>query len=158
LNRTNCLAHTNFDDLFVCCVILKSLKFQATLGFFSKIKKWTFHSDCVFRSIFLYLSKVIFKISCIILYNIDLHNCEQIFTHLHLNLSGKAFKVGVQHFSSVSDTLNGLKYMRIKTKNLNRKRPSRHYVGRIVTFTFLADFVRFPCMRFREMPENLINL
>jgi hypothetical protein len=32
-------------------------------------------------------------------YNIDLHNCEQIFTHLHLNLSGKAFKVGGQHFS-----------------------------------------------------------
>jgi hypothetical protein len=60
-------------------------------------------------SIFLFLSKVIFKISCIIFYNIDLHNCEQIFTHLHLNLSGKAFKVGDQHFSSVSDTLNGLK-------------------------------------------------
>lgn len=136
----------------------KSLKFQATLFFFSKIKKWTFHSDCVFRSIFLYLSKVIFKISCIIFYNIDLHNSEQIFTQLHLNLSGKAFKVGDQHFSSVSDTLNGLKYMRIKTKNLNRKRPSRHYVGRILTFTFLADLVRFPCMRFREMPENLINL
>ena len=98
--------------------------------------------DCVFRSIFLYLSKVIFKISCIIFYNTDLHNCEQIFTHVHLNLSGKAFKVGDQHFSSVSDTLNRLKYMRIKTKNLNGKRPSRHYVGRIVTFTFLADFVR----------------
>jgi hypothetical protein len=49
-----------------------------------------------------------------IFYNIDLHNCEQIFTHFHLNLSGKAFKVGDQHFSSVSDTLNGLKYMRIK--------------------------------------------
>ena len=110
------MAHTNFDDLFVCCVILKSLKFQATLVFFSKIKKWTFHSDCIFRSIFLYLSKVIFKISCIILYNIDLHNCEQIFTHLHLNLSGKAFKVGVQHFSSVSDTLNGLKIHADKNK------------------------------------------
>ena len=74
-----------------------------------------------------YLSKVIFKISCIIFYNIDLHNCEQIFTHLQLNLSGKAFKIGDQHFSSVSDTLNGLK--RIKTKNLNGKRPSRHYAG-----------------------------
>ena len=126
--------------------------------FFIKIKKWTFHSECVFRSIFLYLSKVIFKISCIIFYNIVLHNCEQIFTHPHLNLSGKAFKVGDQHFSSVSDTLNGLKYMQIKAKNLNGKRPSRHYVGRIVTFTFLADLVRFPCMLFREMPENLINL
>ena len=104
------------------------------------------------------LSKVIFKISCSISNTIDLPDCEQIFTHLHLNLSGKAFKVGDQHFSSVSDTLNGLKYMQIKAKNLNGKRPSRHYVGRIVTFTFLADLVRFPCMLFREMPENLINL
>ena len=136
----------------------KSLKFQTTLFFFSKIKKLTFHSDCVFRSIFLYLSEVIFKISCIIFYNIDLHNCEQIFTHFHLNLSRKAFKVGDQHFSSVSDTLNGHKYMRIKTKNLNGKRPSRHYVGRIAMFTFLEDLMRFPCMRFREIPENLINL
>jgi hypothetical protein len=46
---------------------------------------------------------------------IDLHKCEQIFPHLHLNLPGKSFKVGDQHFSSVSDTLNGLKYMRIKS-------------------------------------------
>jgi hypothetical protein len=89
-----------------------------------------------------YLSKVIFKISCIISNNIDLPNCEQIFTHLHLNLSGKAFKVGDHHFSSVSDTLNRLIYLRIKTKNLNGKRPSRRYVGRIVTFTFLSRFLR----------------
>ena len=46
------------SDLFVTYVLrYKSLKFQATLSFFSKIKKWIFHSDCVFRSIFLYLSK-----------------------------------------------------------------------------------------------------
>ena len=60
--------------------------------------------------------------SCIIFYNIDLHNCEQIFTHLHLNLPGKAFKVGDQHFSSVSDTLNRLKYNVRADKN---KKPQR---------------------------------
>jgi hypothetical protein len=57
----------------------------------------------------------------IIFYNIDLHNREQIFTHLHLNLSGKAFKVGDQHFSSVSDTWNGLKYNADKNKKPQRK-------------------------------------
>jgi hypothetical protein len=41
--------------------------------------------------ILLYSTTGIFKISCIIFYNIDLHHCEQIFTHLHLNFSGKAF-------------------------------------------------------------------
>jgi hypothetical protein len=84
--------------------------------------------------------------------------CQAISSIQNLNFSGKAFRVGDQHFSSVYDTLNGLKYMRIKTKNLNGKRPSRHYAGRIVTFTLLADLVRFPCMRLVFMMPYLHNL
>jgi hypothetical protein len=87
--------------------------------------------------------KVIFKISCIIFYNIDLHNCEQIFTHLHLNLSGKAFKVGDQHFSSVSDTLNGIIF--------------RQYLWNILMFILSYPTTESP-FRLKNVPSDVTFL